>query len=266
MFYNHLINYKGGGKMIKRLNIISSMNSEKFKDLVLSSQSQSEIMRKLGLVNTGNSTKILKRRLEKENIDISFFKEIQRKKQSERAKMTPGFGIKKPVEDYLVDGSKISNTTLKVKLIESGLLKECCAECGLGNNWNGKNLVLQLDHINGKNDDNRLSNLRLLCPNCHTQTETFAGRRFRTINNCTTCGIVITRTSTRCVDCCRANNAGHKRKVARPSKVELERLIQSHSFLYLSKQYGVSDNAIRKWCKYYNLPYRKKDIEECYKK
>jgi hypothetical protein len=55
------------------------------------------------------------------------------------------------------------------------LLEFSCSECGL-DSWLGKSLVLELDHINGIRSDNRLENLRLLCPNCHSQTETFRGR------------------------------------------------------------------------------------------
>ena len=54
-----------------------------------------------------------------------------------------------------------------------------CGICGLGPEWNGMVLVLQIDHINGDSTDSRLENLRFLCPNCHSQTETFAGRNCR---------------------------------------------------------------------------------------
>ena len=57
-----------------------------------------------------------------------------------------------------------------------------CDDCGTGGNWNGKNLVLQLDHIDGNSDNNMLDNLRLLCPNCHTQTETWCGRNKKNSN------------------------------------------------------------------------------------
>ena len=52
-----------------------------------------------------------------------------------------------------------------------------CSECGLGNIWNGRELSLQLDHIDGNSDNNDINNLRILCPNCHTQTDTFGSKR-----------------------------------------------------------------------------------------
>ena len=51
-----------------------------------------------------------------------------------------------------------------------------CLHCGIGPEWNGKPITLQLDHIDGNNDDHRLENLRILCPNCHTQTDTWCAR------------------------------------------------------------------------------------------
>lgn len=67
-----------------------------------------------------------------------------------------------------------SSGTLKKYMIEKH--GETCACCGLGNVWNGKPITLQLDHIDGDSDNNFPSNLRLICPNCHTQTETFGSK------------------------------------------------------------------------------------------
>ena len=65
---------------------------------------------------------------------------------------------------------------LKIRLFKEGLLEEKCAICGNLGEWNDKPLSLVIDHINGNHSDNRIENLRILCPNCHSQTETFAGK------------------------------------------------------------------------------------------
>jgi 5-methylcytosine-specific restriction endonuclease McrA len=64
---------------------------------------------------------------------------------------------------------------LKLRLIKAGLKDGSCEECGL-TEWRGRPLSMALHHVSGDARDNRLENLRLLCPNCHSQTENFAGR------------------------------------------------------------------------------------------
>ena len=87
------------------------------------------------------------------------------------------YGVQFTLEDIL-DGKHPQYTTnkLKKRLIEGGVLDKVCVSCGITDEWNGKPIVLQLDHINGVNDDHALENLRLLCPNCHSQTDTWCGR------------------------------------------------------------------------------------------
>ena len=68
------------------------------------------------------------------------------------------------------------------RLIKEGLLEYKCDICENIGEWYGNPLVLQLDHINGKHNDNNLDNLRLLCPNCHSQTDTFAGKNLKQKN------------------------------------------------------------------------------------
>lgn len=68
-----------------------------------------------------------------------------------------------------------SRRTVKKRLLQAGILKNVCDDCGLAE-WRGKPLAIQIDHRNGIRDDHRLENLRMLCPNCHSQTATFGGR------------------------------------------------------------------------------------------
>jgi 5-methylcytosine-specific restriction endonuclease McrA len=80
-----------------------------------------------------------------------------------------------PLEQLLVAGTPRGRWNLKNRLIAAGLKKEQCEKCGI-TDWLGRPLSMALHHVNGDGTDNRLENLQLLCPNCHSQTENFSGR------------------------------------------------------------------------------------------
>jgi 5-methylcytosine-specific restriction endonuclease McrA len=99
-----------------------------------------------------------------------------------RAKCAPGINVKYTLEEVLVEDSHYVNIArLKKRLVSSGLLSYRCSDCNNDGTWNGKPITLQLDHINGKRSDHRIENLRFLCPNCHAQTETYAGKNSATL-------------------------------------------------------------------------------------
>lgn len=90
---------------------------------------------------------------------------------------------------------------MKSRLLKAQILEYKCATCGISE-WNNNPITLQLDHINGVHDDHRLNNLRLLCPNCHSQTSTYAGKNVkRKIYTCIDCGCSIHSSSIRCSKC-----------------------------------------------------------------
>ena len=226
-------------------------NKEELEYLVSTSNSFSEILRKQGKAISGASVKVLKQTLLDYGIECNFnIPSIQNKE-------------KKSLSEILVKDSTYQSAKLKKRLIEEGLKLDLCEICGCPNNWNNQPLVLQLDHINGDHSDNRLENLRIVCPNCHSQTETFSNKRGKKHNYCKDCGCEISRTSIRCNSC----SAKHKNtfKVSpeqRPDKETLFELIKTTSFTAIGKMYNVSDNTIRKWCKYYGLPSTKKELRE----
>jgi hypothetical protein len=83
-----------------------------------------------------------------------------------------------PIEELLVAGIRRGRYNLKLRLLRAGVKENCCEACGLVE-WRGRPLTMALHHINGDRHDNRLENLALLCPNCHSQTANFAGRNGR---------------------------------------------------------------------------------------
>ena len=147
---------------------VYQVSDEEFKNIVNNSNSYSDCLRALGLgTRGGSSTDILKRRIKELNCAISHFNQ----------KGKPSANIRYTLDEILVENSTYANISrLKTRLINEGRIEYKCACCGNEGIWLGKELSLQLDHINGKNNDHRLENLRFLCPNCHSITPTYAGK------------------------------------------------------------------------------------------
>ena len=146
---------------------VYQVSDEEFKKIVQQSNTYSDCLRALGLgTKGGSSTDVLKRRIKELNCSIDHFN--QKNKQSYQARYT--------LDEILIENSSYANiSSLKRRLINENRLEYKCAICGL-TEWLNKPISLQLDHINGINNDHRITNLRFLCPNCHSQTDTFAGK------------------------------------------------------------------------------------------
>lgn len=81
-----------------------------------------------------------------------------------------------PAKEVLIENSWYSVSFAKHKLFEEHIKEYKCEECGIKDTYNGKPLVLQIHHLNGRNADHRIHNLQILCPNCHSQTDNYAGK------------------------------------------------------------------------------------------
>jgi transposase-like protein len=140
---------------------------------VRASDSVSDVSRRLGYTPNGGVHRMIVGHIRAYGLDTSHFTG----QRWARGRKVPGRSI--PLERILVRNSTYgSNSKLRKRLIEAGLLEPKCAECGLAT-WRGRPLPLHLDHINGDHTDNRLENLRILCPNCHALTDTWCRRKVK---------------------------------------------------------------------------------------
>ena len=148
---------------------VYNYTDEEFKDIIARNHSWCACAREIGLSPNGSNSRIqLKKRIEELGIDISHFDQTRDAREA---------SIKYSLEEIMVENSSYQNTTkLKERIIAANIIPYKCAICGNKGEWQGQKLVLQLDHINGKHFDHRRENLRFLCPNCHSQTDTFSGR------------------------------------------------------------------------------------------
>ena len=141
---------------------------EKLKHAIDESTSYRQVLIKLGVAPYGGNYEILKKAIKHYSLNISHF---SGQAWNKGEKLPPKYSL----TDYLENKTPIQSYKLKNRLIEYELLKPVCSKCK-NENWLGKPIPLELDHINGNNQDNRLENLRLLCPNCHALTPTYRSK------------------------------------------------------------------------------------------
>ena len=211
---------------------------------VSESESIAGCLRKLNAHVGTSSYRAFKQFVSDNNIDTSHF----------TGKRSNGEHVQKttvPLSKFLViDSPYRMNTRRKRRLIREGLLNNKCYICGL-TKWLGKNISLQIDHINGCHTDNRLENLRLLCPNCHSQTETYCGRKLKgtgAVYVCN-CGKRKTYAAKMCLDCENRRRLNRKNKIDWPPMHVLSDMVENSNMSAVARQLGVSDTAIRKHMK-----------------
>lgn len=143
---------------------------EEFEEAVRLSYSIAEVLRRLDLTPAGGNYKEFHKTVKLWEVDCDHFTGKGHLKGK-----THNWSRCLSLEECLVDGSSIGSNRLKKKLLKVGIFQNICSICKI-QDWLEKPLVMHLDHISGNPFDNRLENLRLLCPNCHSQTDTYVGK------------------------------------------------------------------------------------------
>lgn len=220
---------------------------EELKTAIKENATMAATIRKLNLSVTTTNYRTIGKYIKNNNIDISHW--LGHSFSKGKSYVTKN---SLTLKEILVENSNFSRGRMKKILLKEGLLKNICYICEI-NEWMGKKLVLHIDHINGINNDNRLENLRLLCPNCHSQTETYAGRNIKKKNKeiykCAVCEEEKqTKYSTYCRKC-----IPKRMKINWPSKEELEKLVWQMTIVKIAVQLGVSDRAVHKKCRDLNI-------------
>lgn len=237
--------------------IIDKYSEEELRQMVAESKSFRELSIKIGYTPTGRTNDTIRKRLEKYSISTEHFSACGKN------------SIKRSEQNVFCENSTATQAVLRRWYIKGNYSEYKCSICGLPPVWNGKDLTLTLDHINGCNKDNRLENLRWICPNCDRQLDTFAGKKSQAHQNyitkqaeeqkcfCKNYGKPISNGSELCISC----YAKSRRIVERPSQEVLREELIASNFAAVGRKYGVADNTIRKWCKAYGMSTRAADYK-----
>jgi len=251
---------------------------EELEEIVMKSFSIADVCRYLGIRPVGGSYKTLHMKFIEFNISTNHF-------TGEGWRRGSKIPIRKPkrTEDLLIENCSYNSTKLKIRLLKEEYKESKCEICN-NTEWMDKPIKLEIHHINGNNLDNRIENISILCPNCHSYTDNFRGKKktesarneknkedynnltieeiriekqkvIKEIVLCDYCNKEIKNTRSCKKFCSRDCYVLSNRERNNIPKVPelMEKFKELKSFLQVGKFYNVTDNSVRKWCKSYGI-------------
>lgn len=216
--------------------ILFKYDKNNLSKVVSESKNIKEVLEKINSKNGCGNRKTLKKYLSLYQISINHFE--TRKEHYKRTLLKNNLKNKIPLNRILILNSMYTSTSsLKVRLYKENIKKRECEICGQNEIWRNQKIGLILDHINGINNDNRIENLRILCPNCNAAQDTFCrGIRKRKMKK-----------SSKEINEVYAQKSLKQRKILRPTIEQLKHDIKELGYSGAGRKYKVSDNTIRKW-------------------
>lgn len=241
-----------------KISHIWAISDEDFIKNVAESMTYRELCSKCGLKSHGNNNKTVQRRIKIMGLTTDHFQKCYDVSNKTNIMSKEDFVKRLTKESLITTGS------LKRFILKFNLLPHKC-DCGIDKEWLGKPISLQLDHIDGDKHNNEIQNLRFICPNCHSQTKTFAGRNLRkytNFENLNTEKYKQMKSKMRYVPCScgekKSDSAKYCRRcmksdTKRPDMDTLKSLLSKHSMTKISTMYGVSPPTVRRWRNFYKI-------------
>jgi len=259
---------------------------KEMQDILDTSSSYREVLNKIGYKHSGNNNETLKKYISTHNLNMTQF--MLNAKKSKKRVLTRYSTKESFINALNNDLITWSSYAICRRLIDFNIKPNKCENCNRSK-WLGKDIPLELHHIDTNHKNNHLDNLLVVCPNCHSYLHKLSKNKTKkvkysstvninvlnntsktsktkktneNINFCKTCGVQISKGANHCKHC--AGIINNKDKTKKPTPFGLISKIKEYNmnFCAIGRYYGVSDNAIRKWCKSYKIPTNKKELKK----
>lgn len=163
---------------------LQKYTKEWLEELCANSYSLAEVLRKAGRKQAGGNQETLKKKIAEFNIDTSHFTGMlwskgKTKETDERLVKNSLNKEQYQLDEVFCENSRVTQKVLRGYVERHNIIEYKCQFCGCNGHWLNTEISLEIDHINGNNKDNRIENLRYLCPNCHATTETYRGKNIK---------------------------------------------------------------------------------------